>query len=77
MWHTGHLAAIDRGAALIVTRSGVGITCVTESDCGIKESRLRDIGADHGRDSMSLHDSAPQYKPGTTKIAGEPNFIRH
>jgi hypothetical protein len=43
--HTGHAAAVERGAASMVTRSGVGTTSVTLSDRGTKDNKVEDTVA--------------------------------
>ena len=61
----------------MVTRTGVGTTRVTRSDCGTKDSKVEDMRASAmDVKSMSLPDSLSQFKPGSTGIAGEPVSLR-
>src|SRR5439155_22162104 len=59
----GHLAVVGRGVTSMVTPSGLGNTRLTWSVLGTNDSKREDTSRHHGRESRSLPDPAPSYKP--------------
>jgi hypothetical protein len=74
--HTGHAADVERGAASMVTRSGVGTTSVTLSDRGTEDSKVEDMVAN----TMDVNPCISLIRPQSTRAAarglrGEPQIF--